>query len=271
MIEDSFVHQSFPTLIWLMCLISIKNDNKVLHENQKRWLLGVVYVITCFSYKECIDHEDPINFIFSNKLQSIHIIPTDIQDIIYSVETRRCYGGMKGDGNMLQSFEQLYLENVNFIKDSKIWKTLFYKEVRPIYTKKTKFEQKEWLLEGYDFHINPSLLKILEEEFSEYDQDEHKRTIWYKSSGINYRRNLKFFDNKYVVIGKDYIPNNITIHWNIVKRFIRKKAWGFVQGMLENLNIMYPEWIDFTPYHKKSSENELSEIENNQDNDDENK
>ena len=250
MIEDSFIHQSFSTLIWLMCSMSIKNDKRKLHEHQKRWLLGVVYTITCFEYKECLeDVEDFENFVFSNKLSKIHKIKVmDIQDIIYSVETRRCYGGMKGDDNMFQSIEHLYLEKCKEIYEETIWKTLFYTEVRPIYTKKTKFKQKEWLFEGYDFHTNPSLLKILEDEFSEYDQEEHKRTIWHCSSGINYRKQLNFHNKKYIVINNDYIPNNIKDHWNIIKRFIQKKAWGFVQGMLENLNIMYPEWIDFTPY-----------------------
>ena len=41
---------------------------------------------------------------------------------------------------------------------------------------------------------------------------------------------------------------NITIHWTIIRRYVRRKAWGFVQGFLENLNFLYPEWIDYTPW-----------------------
>lgn len=248
MIEDSFGHQSFPTVIWLMCLLSIKGNN--LFENQKRWILGVVYLITCFQYKEHVGHETD-DFVFSSNLSKIHNIKhKDTQDIIYSVETRRCYGGMKNDDNMFQSYEKQYLERFSGKNVPEIWSTLFYEKIRPIYTKKTKFEQQEWLLEGYDFHTNPMLLKLLEEEFNEFDEDEHKRAIWYKSSGINYRKTLNYNlkNEKYDLVATEYIPDNITIHWNIIRRTVRRKAWGFVQGMLENLNLMYPDWIDYIPW-----------------------
>lgn len=249
MVEDTFIHKSFSTLIWLMCAMSIKNDRRNLHENQKKWILGVVYLLAGVNYKEYIDH-DTNDWIFPNHLTEIHKIKNlDIQDVIYSIETRRCYGGMKGDDAMFQSYEKKCIDIFSYNIDDK-WSNLFYKNVRPILTKKTMFKQKEWLMEGYDFHCYPSLLGRLEEEFPEYNQDEHKRAIWYKSSGINFRVMLKydFEKRKYIHSPKTYIPDNITEHWNKIRRFVRRKAWGFVQGMLENLNMMYPDWIDYTPY-----------------------
>jgi hypothetical protein len=250
MIEDAFVHNSFSTLIWLMCSMSIKNDKRGLHENQKRWVLGVVYLITTLNYKEHIEHGVQ-NWIFPNQLPKIHKIKnSDVQNIIYSVETRRCYGGMKGDDSMFKTYEKGCIDIFSCVEDIEKWNSIFYRKVRPILTKKTKFKQKEWLLEGYDFHCNPSILGILEEEFPEFDQDEHKRAIWYKSSGVNFHVELKYDFNKkkYIHVPKEYIPENITSHWVKIRRSVRRKAWGFVQGMLENLNIMYPEWIDYTPY-----------------------
>lgn len=249
MVEDAFIHKSFSTLIWLMCSMSIKNDRRELHENQKKWILGVVYLITTLNYKEHISH-DTTNWVFPNHLSEIHKIKNlDVQDVIYSVETRRCYGGMKGDDVMFQSYEKKCIDIFSYGDNDK-WSSFFYRKVRPILTKKTLFKQKEWLMEGYDFHCYPSLLGRLEEEFPEYDQDEHKRTIWFKSSGVNFKAELDydFEKRKYIHIPKNYIPDNITQHWNKIRRFIRRKAWGFVQGMLENLNMMYPEWIDYVPY-----------------------
>lgn len=189
MIEDTFIHTSFSTLIWIMCSMSIKNDKMGLSENQKKWILGVVYLMANFNYKEYVNNNTTI-WIFSSNLSKINKLNNlDIQDIIYSVETRRCYGGMKGDDIMFQSFEKDYMDRFSFCekKDDTKWNSIFYKDVRPIHTKKTKFKQNEWLYEGYDFHCNPMLLKVLEEAFPDYNEDEHKKAIWYKSSGINFR------------------------------------------------------------------------------------
>jgi hypothetical protein len=252
MIEDTFIHTSFSTLIWIMCSMSIKNDKMGLFENQKKWILGVVYLMANFNYKEYVNN-NTTNWIFSSNLSKINKLNNlDIQDIIYSVETRRFYGGMKGDDVMFQSFEKDYMDRFSFCekKDDTKWNSIFYKDVRPIHTKKTKFKQNEWLYEGYDFHCNPMLLKVLEEAFPDYNEDEHKKAIWYKSSGINFRVTLRFNTNtrKYCICNKEYIPDNITSNWNIIRRTIRRKAWGFVQGMLENLKIMFPDWIDFVEY-----------------------
>jgi hypothetical protein len=90
-----------------MCSLSIKNNLRYLHENQKRWILGVVYLITTFNYKEVIENSD--EWIFQNNLSKIHKLNNDIQDLIYSIEVRKCYGGMKGDIHMFQSYQKKYL------------------------------------------------------------------------------------------------------------------------------------------------------------------
>jgi hypothetical protein len=266
LIEDTFVHKSLSTLIWLMCALSIKNNRKGLHENQKRWILGVVYIMSVVNIKEDVDHNTS-NFVFSNHLSKIHKIKNKhVQDIIYSLETRRCYGGLKNDDCMFQSFENKYI-NIFLNNDTNTkWENLFLQKVRPILLKKTTLKQNEWLMEGYDFHCQPLLLRRLEEEFPEYDQDEHKRTIWYKSSGINFRTVVKFNldKKKYFHVKKEYIPENITNHWNKIRRFVRRKAWGYVQGMLENLHIMFPDWIDYVPYEPPDTSSSV--VDNNEDN-----
>lgn len=273
MIEDSFIHESFTTLIWLMCAMSSKNNKKGLYENQKRWVLGVVYLITNTIFTEYISY-DVTGWVFTKYLSEIHRIKnTDVQDVIYSIETRRCFGGLKGDDHMFQSQEKMYIDIFSNNNDNK-WCSLFYRKVRPILIKKTVFTQKEWLMEGYDFHCSPSLLRILEEEFPEFDQDEHKRAIWYKSSGINFRIILKYDlkKKKYLHEHKEYIPGNITEHWNKIRRFVRRKAWGYIQGMLENLNMMYPDWINYVPYVplEKPSSVTSDDCENKEDKDKQN-
>jgi len=117
-----------------------------LSENQKRWILGVVYLITCFQYKEQIEH-DTDNFIFSNNLSKIHKVKNkDLQNLIYSVETRRCYGGMKNDDHMFQSYEKQCLDKFSSENLPDLWYTLFYKKIRPIYTKKQNLNNRNGYL-----------------------------------------------------------------------------------------------------------------------------
>lgn len=234
MIEDTQIHESLPTLVWLMCLIS---DNKhQLTKTHKKWILGVVYILTISTYKEVYDIND--EWIFSKKISKIHNIKnTKLQDIIYSLETRNCYGGMKGDSLMIESFQNIYLQRYLLNDINNKYESFFYEKIRPIMTKTIKFNRKQFLLEGYDFHCNSSLPYILECEFPEYNIEEYKTAIWNKSSSINNRTLIKFIDKKNIfVITKDkFIPNYITTIWNKVRSFVRKKAWGFIQMMSNDL------------------------------------
>ena len=241
MIEDTQIHHSYSTLVWLMCLVSSKFS---LNKNHKRWVLGVVYLLSISKYKEDFDYND--KWFFYKKIKLIHSIKNNLlQDIIYSLETRKCYGGLKGDKIMIESFQNIYLNRYLHNDIDSKFESFFYKKVKPIMTKKVKFKQTDWLLEAYDFHINKSLPWILESEFPEYNTDEYKKAIWYRSSGINFRNVIKF-NKKFIYCGKNIIPKQITEIWNKIKTYVRRKSWGFIQRMLEDLHSVYPEWIDFT-------------------------
>jgi len=240
MLEDTQLHHSYSTLIWLMCLVS---SNFRLEENHKRWILGVVYLLSVSKYKEHFDYND--KWIFYKKIKSIHSIKNILlQDIIYSLETRKCYGGMEGDKNMITSFQNIYLNRYLHNDIDSKFETFFYQKVKPIMTKKIKFNQKDWLLEAYDFHINKSLPWVIECEFPEYNTDDYKEAIWYKSSGINFRSLIQY-NNKFIYCKKNIIPNQITEIWNKIRIYVRRKSWGFIQRMLEDLHSVYPDWVEF--------------------------
>ena len=250
MIEDTYCHESFTTLVWLMCLMIIKKENYCLHENQKRWILGVVYLMSILNYNETI-YYDKLDFIFSNNLTKIHNIKNkNIQDIIYSLETKRCYGKIKNDDLMFQSYINKYLEGFQYETD--IWKSIFFIKIKPILTKKIKFQQKEWLLEGYDFHCNRFLLTSLTEEYPEYTEEEHKDAIWYESSSVNFRNKITYNVKikKYEIVNKIDTCYDIKILWNNIKKSIRRKAFFYIIGMLENLNTILPDMVKYVPYEK---------------------
>ena len=105
-----------------MCLIS---DNKYqLTEYHKRWVLGVVYLLSKSKYKEIVNNNE---WVFSKKIKVIHSIKNiELQDIIYSLETRNCYGGMKGDSLIIENFQSIYLKRYLKNDINKKYESFFY-------------------------------------------------------------------------------------------------------------------------------------------------
>lgn len=232
MLEDTQLHKSLNVLVWLMCLIS---DNKhQLTEYHKRWILGVVYLLSSSKYKEIVNNNN--EWVFYKKIKVIHSLKNmELQDIIYSLETRNCYGGMKGDSLMIENFQSVYLKRYLRNDIDKKYESFFYEKIIPIMTKTIKFTRKNFLLEGYDFHCNSSLPYILECEFPENNINEYKTAIWLKSSSTNNRVLITFAENKFIICINKFIPSYIKTIWNNIRSFVRKKAWGFIQMMSDDL------------------------------------
>jgi hypothetical protein len=271
MVEDTFLHQCFSTLVWLMCAVSssakVGSSIFYLHEVQKQWILGVVHHMASCEYKEIISHRYwTYDKNFSRLIPTIHQIEEenpDIFNLIYSLETRRVYGGLKGDNGMLKAYQHYYIDRFagrNQLNEDKsnVFRRMFYKDIRPILCKRTPFAQHEWIYAGYDFHCSPSILTRLEEKFEEYDKDEFKSCIWYCSSSRNHHVSVKIQkDGQYHPVVGEKTPQHLTDLWKKIRKFVRGKAWGYVQRMLEDLNMLYPDWVQYTPLPEKtlSSEN----------------
>jgi hypothetical protein len=249
MIEDSFIHESFTTLVWLMCAQASKSY--VLSTKQKEWILGVVYQMTTTFYFEGIAEKyHSKNFVFLRSLERLKDIDPKIRDLIYCFEVRKTYGGLKGDMRMFSAFQNSYLsrfltkdlESVKWIRD-------YTSGIRPIQIKKMVFDEREWLYSAYDFHCSPNILTVLEEEFPEYTKEDFRAVIWLKSSSINRRQKVIYSEKRdmFVAAENEKLPRSVTEIWNMIRRMIHRKAWGYFQRMLEDLNMMYPEHIKFTP------------------------
>lgn len=273
MIEDGVVHESFSTLVWLMCAVCSKKSEEMflLHKRQKQWLLGVVYVMATSTFKEEIrrnkywNPKEKENFYYD--LKRIHSLSTEKVSLLYSMELRRVYGGLKGDSKMFTAFLKSYLDR--FSKHKKMpkeWIIEYTRPVRPILLKRTPFKQKEWVLPAYDFHCAPSLITLLNEEYPDYDKDDIKSSIWWKSSSINSRPSLEYSlkNNQFHAAQPYMIPKSISLIWVSIRRRVGRKAWGYVQRMLEDLHLMYPDWVDYTPPPQRdesSSETKTKESE----------
>ena len=230
MIEDSFIHYSIPTIVFLMCLAS--NGYRI-EDTQKKWLLGVVYIIASCKYKE---HVEPEKFQFSKKIKGIHTRKEEIQNILYSLETRKEYGGMKCDKKMIESYMNHY-----YSIDT-IWNKVYNKKVIPIYRNSIQSSKNEWIQEAYDFHCSSFLLDNLEMEFSGYTKEEYKNMIWKNQSSIYYKRIVSYKNNIYIPLIQEYRYDYNPI-WKHVRSYILKKANAYIYYMIQDIQLFFPNTV----------------------------
>lgn len=256
MIEDSFPHEGYTTLIWMMCAVSsgfnLGQLSFSLHEKQRRWILGLVYQFAMTDLKEISPDNCYIKkFDFKRNLRRMGDLPRHIRDFVYSIETRKVYGGMKGDESMMSAFQNHYTErfigeNKGLDKDN-LWENIFFSPIRPILCKQTSYDKNSWIYAGYDFHCSPSILSKLEEKYPDIEKDDFKMCIWVCSSSRNYRRSVRYEKNVYKIVVNDPTPRYLSDLWKKIRKFVRGKAWGYVNHMLDDLNMTYPDWIQYTP------------------------
>lgn len=279
MLEDSFPHHDISVVIWFMCAYSTTRINTkifYLHERQKEWILGFIYHLTATNYKEVIPRKyyqkEDESHDFWKLLPQIHSLEKPIRDFIYSIEARVQFGGMKGDNRLLIATIHYYLDRFTNDGDDgeHIWSTEFYRPIRPILCRQTKFNQNEWIYLAYDFHCSPNILTRLEEEFPEYDKDTFKATIWHCSSSINNHQELIWSNGIYRIVKNDRPSKELTDLWKKIRKFVRGKGWGYTMRMLENLNLLYPEWVPYEPLPEKTEtqdedESEQGDVQQSQD------
>ena len=192
MIEDTILHESFTTLIWLMIALSTKNFKmkKYIYE----WILGVVYVLCKINEKDFLNSTE---YNKNNLLSNIDILNNynDLNEtqisLLYSMHLRISYGGLKEDLEMINSFLKLWeyrfrnnLQNVNKI------------EIRPISIYIKELNLDDWDLCAIDYHCNSKFLEYISKKYEHIDINELKKIIWNHSLSINSREKMKNIENK---------------------------------------------------------------------------
>ena len=205
-IEDTFLHDSIKTLIWIMVAYSTKKFKmkRYIYE----WLLGFVY-ITC-NTKKFDDYNKKIkninSKIFKNNYEEfisyekLNIQPEQIS-VLYSLNIRIAYGGMDSDKTMIK-------------KCINLWKTRFINNkvsinlmnIKPINIYVTELPIELWDYSAVDFHTNNNFIDFIMKKYPDIDTyEEIKKIIWYNSSGINYRKkSIEYKSEKWENI-KEYV------------------------------------------------------------------
>ena len=178
-LEDVILNQYFPILTWMMVAFSTKNW--IPSYDDINWILNYVNYLCNIQYREYYSKIDelspPCNYdkILYNSL-------------IFSMELRKSFGGMKGDMKFLNWFIKEW--NTRFKINNQNIDTLYYKmELIDIeYT--NLINPVDMLLDGVDFHNYPKIIELIYSKYNDLTPEEIKKTIWEYSSKTNKRKYL---------------------------------------------------------------------------------
>lgn len=191
LLEDAMLHIHYPVLVWLMSAVS---RGYQLPDECIAWILGHVCATTAYQMRLLINSPDgvdigPVNL----NSKSIHSLPAQERDLIYALQMRKAYGGMSGDGVLLEEISHTL---VKLLTPTKRWPSLLTKHfkfpitlIHPHLVKPLGIS--EWELAGIDFHvsdINEKWYRLLDSnEARIWTKERLKEVMWSSSGGTNRR------------------------------------------------------------------------------------
>lgn len=190
MLEDTTLHESFTTLIWLMIANSAKKFKMKVYIYE--WLLGVVYTL-CKIDEVVIINSDISDKSILEQLNSYNDLEPNIYSLLYSIHLRIAYGGCEPDMLMLKSYLNTRKVNTS--------------QVRPIKITVADLSIDDWDISAIDYHCNSAFLRHISKKYDDIEEEELKKMIWCNSSSINTRL-------KQTIYNKDA--------WNQIKEHVAK-------------------------------------------------
>lgn len=204
-IEDVHIIKDIDIIIWFMVMSPFIK----LPESFKKWLLYLVNFISLYPRKNYYSKIDKPN------INKINDVPIKFRSTLYSLLIRIQFGGMKGDIKMM-----------NFLVDSWINRLingdkLLILRPRNVIIKKT-LEPENYQISGLDFHCCRKIIDIIQKIHTNFDKNLIKKTIWLKSSSINFR-DKKYIEEIDVELCWDKIKHDLH---RIQKKFIKKYIYS---------------------------------------------
>ena len=210
-VEDACVHRDLAVLVWFMMVGN--TSTRYLDVTKVRYILGIVRVVTLSSERDWRGTQPPPpSFKVPEMWEAVckSLVDNEIlRTVIWACIVRRCYGGMHGDMAMFTTLCHQALEGHVFL----------YLEDRVIPVRiLTYLHTTECLLSAYDFHVVPSLLKQISEQYPDLTEAVVKRAIWVCSSCTNERTPHPESD----------WPEHVEV-WRKIRDFVHKKARWYIQ------------------------------------------
>jgi hypothetical protein len=237
MLEDTYLHKSISTVIWLMIALGTKKFK--MKKNIYEWILGFSYICCVTKKKDSFikenknEHENNNNNCNIKKyiyeiLNNSHKLDNSSSSILYSLYFRIAYGGKKHDMEMIQSYITLW--NNRFHNDSpKKINTMTLKTIS-IYVKPLEIE--DWDLSAFDYHTNTNFTDFIFKKFPELTKKEIETLVWNFSSSINNRKiNKNNNDNN-----NDNNNNNVEqkTKWLKIKLYVEKIQKYLLETEIDN-------------------------------------
>jgi len=175
-LEDVILNQYFPILTWMMVAFSTKNW--IPSNDDINWILNYVNYLCNIQYREYYSKIDDLSIPYNHNKRLFN-------SLIFSMELRKSYGGMKCDIKFLNWFIKEW--NERFKNNSQYINTLYYNmNIINIETNKL-IKPIDMLLDAVDFHNYPKIIQLIYSKYNNLTPEEIKIAIWEYSSKINKR------------------------------------------------------------------------------------
>jgi len=204
-LEDVHIVKDLDVLIWFMVMAQYIN----LPESFKNWVIYFSKFISEYPKKNYYNKN-----IENIEYKGINNIPIKYRSTLYSLLVRISYGGMKGDMKFLKYIVNDWIKRLNSGEELSVMKP------KKILINKT-LEPKMYEKSALDFHCYRKILELVNEIHPNFDLDLIKKTIWEKSSRINWREHQSESDENVNLCWKA-IKSDLYI---IQKQIIRKWVW----------------------------------------------
>ena len=220
MLEDCVIDSSFTTIVWMTSAFPEWEPNFIV----KSWLLGLVYYLSDCKIREI--YNKGVKFNILNFINDINSLDDVNKSIIYSLEFRKSYGGMKGDMDMISYFSYTWFKR--FVKKKKKFEGYIKNKKKNI-----KIEIPLSILDieiaSIDFHIFP-ISNILYKKFHRYSKKSIEKAIWFKSSSLS-NKSIAHFSSE-----EEKIENIYEKIWDKIKKDYIKLSYYFLKS---NINVYH--------------------------------
>jgi hypothetical protein len=196
-LEDVMLNSNFLFLVWLMCA---ESKGFPINDEYMKKIIIVVEHLASFENRDLCYKKENINI---RKLDLTKISDYE-KDILWSIQLRKSYGGMKGDMKMLNYFTQNWydrfkngyeLSGSNYDIDINNLRLIRYNDIQ---------------LAAIDFHCT-NIITFITNKYPKYDKEKIKKAIWFHRSCYN---------NKNINKGNENLSKDYEKIWNNIHRYV---------------------------------------------------
>ena len=194
-LEDVMLNNDFLFLVWLMCA---ESKGFPINDGYMNKIINSVELLASFTERELCHKIDKIDI----KKLDLSKISNYEKDILWSIQLRKSYGGMKGDMKMLNYFTQSWYNKFKngYELPSSIDKINNLRLIR----------YDDIQLSSIDFHCT-NIVTFIKNIYSNYEIDDIKKAIWFHRSCYN---------NKNINEDNEKLSNEYKSLWNNIHKYV---------------------------------------------------